>query len=116
MARAASAPTTSSLHEQPAAYQRHRDKQPRESPQQRLLRIVIRAQKVKGHIRLSPHHPAVVRDLGNVKKLARRSSKTRPSSSAAVAVPDTTSPTCATVQSLAPTVGPTCSDHRHPGS
>src|SRR4029453_18119629 len=38
------------------------------------------------------------------------------SPSAAVSPPETTSPTCATVQRLAPTVGPTGSDHRHPGS
>jgi len=38
--------------------------------QQRLLRIVVRAWKVKGHIRLVPHHPAIVRDLGNVEQLA----------------------------------------------
>jgi iron complex transport system substrate-binding protein len=40
----------------------------------------------------------------------------RPSSNAAVAVPERTSPTCSTWQRVAPSAGPTCSDQRQPGS
>src|SRR5215831_12754562 len=58
MARAASAPTTSSRHEQPEttisaiATSTHAT-----HIQQRLLRVVVCAQKVKGHIRLFPTWP-----------------------------------------------------------
>ena len=38
-----------------------------------------------------------------------------PSSMAAVAQPEITSPTCSTLQREAPTVGPTSVDQRHPG-
>src|SRR5208282_2931909 len=38
-----------------------------------------------------------------------------PSSIAAVAQPESTSPTCSTLQRDAPTLGPTCTDHFHPG-
>src|ERR1039457_3559855 len=45
-----------------------------------------------------------------------RSSWIVPSSIAAVAQPERTSPTCWTLQRDAPTPGPTCTDHFHPGS
>src|SRR5215469_16817498 len=41
---------------------------------------------------------------------------TRPSSIAAVAQPETTIPTCSTLQLLSPIALPTCSDHFQPGS
>jgi hypothetical protein len=45
-----------------------------------------------------------------------RSSWIVPSSIAAVAQPESTMPTCSTLQGDAPTRGPTCTDHFHPGS
>src|SRR5689334_5857937 len=49
------------------------------------------------------------------KRLPAVSSTTVPSSNAAVAVPDSTRPTCSTPQRAAPTPGPTSADHFQPG-
>src|SRR5688572_9735432 len=53
---------------------------------------------------------------GTWKRVPGRRSCTFPSANCTVACPETTRPRCSTVHRSAPTVGPTWSDQRHPGS
>jgi hypothetical protein len=64
--------------------------------------------------RRQPNYHVVSAECKTDRLLA--TSNTVPSSNAAVALPDKTRPTCSTWQRVAPTLGPTCSLHFHPGS
>jgi len=78
-------------------------------------RVLLRAQEVEGHVRPVAHDPAVVRQRWDVEELSRPELDAPPSSNDTAAVPERTRPTCSTTQHCAPTDGPTCSDHLHPG-
>ena len=59
------------------------------------------------------------RDAGNKRGSTRQTGKGMAAIAqehgVAVAQPESTRPTCSTLQRVAPTDGPTCSDHFHPG-
>jgi hypothetical protein len=72
------------------------------------------AKKMQRNIWFIADDPTVVSRC-NVENVPALISMTRPSSIAAVALPDTTIPTCSTWHMVARVAAPTSADHFHPG-